>query len=181
MTTQLTPTQHAILAHATNHTDGKIIWFPDNVKGGARQKVIEGLFKRALITNDGMDWCVAAEGYDAVGVSRPTPVSLTDPEIETAVRAAEANWIQSAPNHRARSNTKQALVIAMLKRPEGATILQVKEATGWQPHTVRGTLAGTLKKRLGLTITSSKETGRQRVYRIEKQPARVTTTEAEEV
>jgi hypothetical protein len=41
------------------------------------------------------------------------------------------------------------------------------DATGWQQHTVRGTLAGTLKKRLGLTINSSKETGGQRVYRID--------------
>ena len=55
----------------------------------------------------------------------------------------------------------------MLQRPEGATIAQIMEVTGWQQHTVRGTLAGTLKKRLGLTIESSKEAGGQRVYRIE--------------
>ena len=38
----------------------------------------------------------------------------------------------------------------MLQRPEGATIAEIVEATGWQPHTVRGALAGALKKRLGL-------------------------------
>ena len=55
----------------------------------------------------------------------------------------------------------------MLQRPEGATIAEVVEATGWQPHTVRGALAGALKKRLGLTIGSEKVEGRGRVYRIE--------------
>ena len=54
----------------------------------------------------------------------------------------------------------------MLQRPEGATIAEVVEATGWQPHTVRGALAGALKKRLGLTIASEKVEGRGRVYRL---------------
>lgn len=49
-TTQLTPAQHAILAHAVEHTSGKIDWFPDNIKGGARKKVLDGLFNRALIS-----------------------------------------------------------------------------------------------------------------------------------
>jgi hypothetical protein len=70
-TTQLTPAQHAILAHAVEHTSGKIDWFPDNIKGGARKKVLDGLFNRALITTDGTDWFVAAEGYDVLGMPRP--------------------------------------------------------------------------------------------------------------
>ena len=74
-TTQLTPAQHAILAYALEHTDGKIDWFPDNIKGGARKKVLDGLFNRALITTDGTDWFVAAEGYDAMGRARPAPVA----------------------------------------------------------------------------------------------------------
>ena len=65
-----------------------------------------------------------------------------------------------------REGTKQARLIAMLKRPEGATIAQVVEATGWQPHTVRGAFAGALKKRLGLTVTSEKVEGGDRVYRL---------------
>jgi uncharacterized protein YcnI len=52
----------------------------------------------------------------------------------------------------------------MLQRPEGATISQICEATGWQQHTVRGTFAGAFKKR-GLAITSTKEAGAERVYR----------------
>ena len=67
---------------------------------------------------------------------------------------------------RTRNNSKQALVIAMLKRPEGATITRICEATGWQQHTLRGTFAGAFKKKLGLTITPDKVEGAGRVYPI---------------
>ncbi len=55
-----------------------------------------------------------------------------------------------------RPNTKQALMIDMLRRPEGATVEQIAEATGWQHHSVRGAIAGALKKKLGLTITTER-------------------------
>ena len=170
-TTQLTPAQHAILAHAVEHTSGKIDWFPDNIKGGARKKVLDGLFNRALITTDGSDWFVAAEGYDAMGRARPALAPLdADPEIEAAVSAAEAEWAKDASTEQAkprtRENSKQAEVIWMLQRPEGATIAQICMATGWQAHTVRGTFAGAFKKKLGLTIVSDKAPGGERVYRI---------------
>ena len=61
--------------------------------------------------------------------------------------------------------SKQGEVIAMLRRPEGATVDEVASATGWQRHTVRGLFSGTLKKKLGLTVASAKEE-RGRVYRI---------------
>jgi hypothetical protein len=57
-------------------------------------------------------------------------------------------------------------MISMLSRPDGATIAEIVEATRWQQHTVRGALAGALKKKLGLTIVSEKVEGRGRVYRI---------------
>jgi hypothetical protein len=66
-----------------------------------------------------------------------------------------------------RDGTKQAQLIAMLRRKEGATIAQIVAATGWQPHTVRGAFAGALKKKLGLTVTSEKVEGGKRVYKIE--------------
>jgi hypothetical protein len=168
-TTQLTPAQHAILAYALEHSDGKIAWFPDNIKGGARKKVLEGLFNRALITPSGTDWFVAAEGYDAMGRARPSPAPLdADPEIEAAVTAAEAEWVQekAAAKPRTRENSKQAEVVRMLQRAEGATVRQICDATGWQAHTVRGTFAGAFKKKLGLTIVSDKAQGGERVYRI---------------
>jgi hypothetical protein len=65
----------------------------------------------------------------------------------------------------AKRPSKQDEVIAMLRRPEGVTIDEVASVTGWQRHTVRGVFAGTLKKKLGLTLASTREE-RGRVYRI---------------
>jgi len=73
----------------------------------------------------------------------------------------------SPARRKTRDDTKQAQLIAMLRRKEGATIAQIVAATGWQPHTVRGAFAGALKKKLGLTVTSEKVEGAERVYRIE--------------
>jgi len=73
--------------------------------------------------------------------------------------------IEALPPSDAKRPSKQEAVIAMLRRPEGATVDEVAGATGWQRHTVRGVFSGTLKKKLGLTIASAKEE-RGRVYRI---------------
>ena len=193
MTTPLTPVQHAILAKAIHTIDGKITWFPDHIKGSARQKVLVGMGNRDLITTNGTDWFVAAGGYDALGMSRPAvgksaidpfeehleqiranahaaPAATNDHELEAAVTAAESTWTPAPepeqPKPRTRDNSKQAEVMRMLQRPEGATIGQICQATGWQPHTVRGTFAGTFKKRLGLQITSVKASGADRIYRV---------------
>ena len=65
-----------------------------------------------------------------------------------------------------RTDTKQAKLIAMLQSPDGATIEDLVKTFGWQAHTVRGAIAGALKKKLGLNVTSEKVEGRGRVYRI---------------
>ena len=158
MSNELTETQETILRHSHEHTEGKIVWFPEHIKGGARQKVLDGLFNRALITQVGDDWFIAAEGYDALGVPRKALISSE--ALNNVIETAEAK------QPRTRDNSKQAQVIAMLRRPEGATISQICEATGWKQHTVRGTFAGAFKKKLGLEIISSKEENIGRVYRI---------------
>lgn len=210
----LTETQRQVLDYAADH-GGRISWFPDKVKGGARKKVIDGLCNKALITEISPDdtitndvWFISSGGYDALG-RLPMAQSTThpDPDIEAALVATEAVWVaekqevtaeqdalgdaqldakqdakqESQPEAqleaehpkvtiegkpRTRDNTKQATVIAMLKRSEGATITQICEATGWQSHTVRGAFAGALKKKLGLNITSDKPDAGERIYRI---------------
>jgi hypothetical protein len=164
MTTQLSPSQQLILSHAADNTDGKLVWFPDSIKGGARKKVLDSLGKRGLITPLGNDWFVAAEAYDALGRPRPTPITVA--KLNTIIANAEAAQRAQTPKPRTRDNSKQATVINMLKRPEGATIAQICEATSWQAHTVRGTFAGAFKKKLGLEITSNKTEGTLRTYRI---------------
>jgi hypothetical protein len=66
----------------------------------------------------------------------------------------------------ARAASKQAQLIAMLKRAKGASIDEIVETFAWQPHTVRGAIAGALKKKLGLDVTSVKDDKRGRVYNI---------------
>jgi hypothetical protein len=65
-----------------------------------------------------------------------------------------------------REGTKQALVIEMLRRPEGASIAEIVEATSWASHTTRGFLAGALKRKLGLAIDSDKDEIRGRIYKV---------------
>jgi hypothetical protein len=83
-------------------------------------------------------------------------------------RAKKAKPKTAATTERTpRADSKQAKLIAMLKRPEGATIAEVVEALQWQAHTVRGAIAGALKKKLALKVESEKvDAERGRVYRI---------------
>lgn len=96
------PTQHAILAHAAEHAEGRIEWFPANINGGARQKVLDGLAKRELIRQAGKRWRVAAAGYDALGIARPgvgkQRVGSFEAQLDQII--ANAEGAQPAPTTR---------------------------------------------------------------------------------
>ncbi len=76
------------------------------------------------------------------------------------------NWASAAKPGIRRQGTKLACLISLLSRAEGATIADLTKAIGWQAHSIRGAISGTLKKKLGLTVTSESIEKRGRVYRI---------------
>jgi len=82
------------------------------------------------------------------------------PDATSATGASDAAATPSAP----KAQTKAAIVLDLLRRPEGASIEQLVAATGWLPHTTRAALTGLRKK--GHTVTSDKPEGAARVYRL---------------
>ena len=64
--------------------------------------------------------------------------------------------------------TKANMILTLLKRTKGASLAEISEATGWLPHSVRGFLSGTVKKRMGLEVLSERNTKGVRRYRITK-------------
>lgn len=83
-----------------------------------------------------------------------------------------ANKAETSEEFHTARVTKHDRILTLLSRREGATIPEMMEASGWQQHSVRGFLAGTVKKKLGFTLTSSKTVGDQRRYRIETKRGR---------
>ena len=86
-----------------------------------------------------------------------------------AIRKHAAETPEAKPPTQ-RAWSKQAMLIALLQAPEGATMEAIIAATGWQAHSARGAMSGALGKKLGQIVTSAKEEGRGRVYRV-GQPA----------
>jgi hypothetical protein len=180
-----------ILSAASQRTDRLALPLPKSLKGGAVIKVIRPLLEKGLLeevdanrklgdpvwreTGDGhgVTLIITDAGLEAIGVE-PDGALQTGTRGEEASGAAQAPAEASSPpvpaaaprERKTREGTKQALVIEMLRRPEGATIAEIVEATSWASHTTRGFLAGAVKKKLGLAIDSEKDEIRGRVYRI---------------
>ena len=101
---------------------------------------------------------------------------MTKPKSKPKAASRSAEWKISKSSLRARSvavspktaprtDTKHARIIMMLRAPAGATIADIMTATDWQPHSVRGFLAGVVRKKLGLNLVAE-QTDKGRVYRI---------------
>ena len=149
---KLTDTQNNVLSAASARPDGAILPLPAHIRGGAIGKVCDALVAKGFAINVGLPGkqtlVISNDGHLALGLEITPPASAeTKPKQGRAV-------------------TKQAQLVAMLEAPEGASTAEIAAAFGWQPHTVRGAIAGALKKRLGLQIGSEAIEGRGRVYRI---------------
>lgn len=84
----------------------------------------------------------------------------------SASRVRESKRPPKVTPQSAKTTSKLATLIAMLRRPGGATIADLTSATNWQAHSVRGSISGAIKKKRGLAVTSEKTDG-ARIYRIE--------------
>src|SRR6266436_5705532 len=66
----------------------------------------------------------------------------------------------------ARDGSKTVKVLGLLKRPNGVTLKELMKATGWQPHSVRGFLSGAIRKKMGITVASTKAEDGERIYQV---------------
>ncbi len=190
---KLSDSQLVILSAAAKRRDGTVLPLPRSLKvnKAAATTVLESLLKKGLAAErpaaaDEAHWretrdggrtalAIAEVGLQAIGVEVDRKTSKqsspTKPRPKQRSRRAEPKPSGSKPKGKTspaavRPGTKQALLIDLLKRKKGATIEEIVEATGWQPHSVRGAISGALKKKLGLTVTSERVGDRGRVYRI---------------
>ena len=190
---QLSDSQLVVLTAACQRPDRCVFPVTARLKGNAAGNVLKSLLNKGLIKEvrakrDDTVWrhdeergrmtlvatnaAFAALGIDPQETSAEdeTESALTDTpadveaEPKAASKPAERRKQPNAP--RTRDGSKQAQLIAMLRRAKGATIDEIAEALSWQPHTVRGAIAGALKKKLGLEVTSEKDEKRGRVYRV---------------
>ena len=172
--TKLSDAQRVILSAASQRTDRLALPLPKSLKGGAAQKVVNALVEKGLLKevkanrklNDPV-WRETEDGRAVTLVITDAGLSAIGIEVEYQKTQAQKSGPKTIPTERKiREGTKQALVIEMLRRPEGATIAEIVEATFWASHTTRGFLAGALKKKLGLVIESHKDDVRGRTYRV---------------
>lgn len=171
---KLTDTQLVILSAAAKRKDLAILPLPKSLKcnKGAVKSVLKSLIARDFVAERPVGtnhpaWreeddqrfglVLADAGLQVLGIE-PATVQAQKPK-STAKRNNNAKPVL-------RTGTKLSTLIDLLKRKNGATIPDIAAATGWQNHSVRGAISGTLKKKMGLSIISAPEEGRGRVYRI---------------
>jgi Protein of unknown function (DUF3489) len=103
----------------------------------------------------------------AKGGKPKAPRTAKHKKATPARKAAKAP--QKAPKPKTagvREGSKTAVVLALLQRAKGATLTEIMEATSWQAHSVRGFISGSLRKKMGLAVTSTKRADGARVYSV---------------
>jgi hypothetical protein len=155
---KLTPTQALLLRAAARRADGRVIP-PANLRGGARVKAMIALMRREWIEGSDGGFVLTDAGYAVAGRKRPAPPE----DIQPVEPPDDLQLLEGIP---VRPGTKLAALVVALRRPAGATNLQLMLATGWQPHSVRGAISGLLRKRLGLKVVLTLSAAGERVYRI---------------
>jgi Protein of unknown function (DUF3489) len=191
---QLSDAQLVVLSAACQRADRCVFPVNPKLKGNAAGNVLKSLLKKGLIKevrakHDDTVWrhdkdhgkmtlCATRAAFDALGIHpREVPAkdgadgdSSSSKDASAAARPKSRGKSKPRGSRtvapRTRADSKQAQLIEMLKRPDGATIEEIVKKFKWQSHTVRGAIAGALKKKLGLTVQSEKVEGRGRVYRI---------------
>ena len=149
------------------------IWRRDNESGAIALRVTSAGLAAIDATDEAMAAPEENDGRLANGEgARSAPEAIAShKQISVSARKSARNGIppkvktQTGPLNDSRPGSKQARVLAMLGRPEGATIAAIMRATHWQQHSVRGFFAGVVRKKLGLDLRSEKGDG-DRVYRI---------------
>ena len=155
---KLSPAQSLLLRTAASRADGRVIP-PDTLRGGARAKVLTALLDRGWIEPADNGHVLTNAGYAAIGQQRP---ALPD-DVQPVDTTDDLQLLEGIP---IRPGTKLAALVVALRRPQGATSLQLMLATGWQPHTVRGAISGMLRKKLGLNVVLAHNDSGERVYRV---------------
>ena len=177
--TQLSDTQALILSAAAQRPERIALPLPGSLRGGAAAKVVGAMLAKGFLEEVDADlrngepvWRETGDGHGTTLVATDAGLAAIGIEPEDANTAPTGatdapTEIEPAPKARApREGTKQAKLIAMLRAPDGATIEEIMAALEWAAHTVRGAMAGALKKKLGLEVTSEKVEGRGRIYRL---------------
>lgn len=155
---KLTPAQSLLLRTAARRPDGRVIP-PDTLRGGARVKVLTALLQRGWIEPADDGHMLTDAGYAAIGQERP----VRPDDVQSVDTIGDLQLLDGIP---VRPGTKLAALVMALRRPQGATSLQLMLATGWQPHTVRGAISGMLRKKLGLNVVLAHNDTGERVYKV---------------
>jgi uncharacterized protein DUF3489 len=96
----------------------------------------------------------------------PRRASVAPAKSKAGKKATAKKKTPRSARNDAREGSKTATILEMLKRPGGATAKELLKATGWQPHSLRGFISGTLGKKMGLTVTSTKGEDGERSYSV---------------